>query len=256
MRKDLENKKILIVGAGGLLGSHLVELILSLGGKVIAADINISFMKKRFQSFEVNVDGSNLSLVEVDITLENDAKELFFRVGCLDGAVNCTYPRNANYGMEFSKVELSSFNENVSLHLGSAFLFMQQCVKYFKNRKESFSLVNLASIYGVVAPRFDIYDETDMTMPVEYAAIKSAIIHLTKYVSKYVSDSEFRINVVSPGGILDEQPSKFCLEYKKHTNGSGMLNVKDVLGAISFLLSDESKFINGQNIIIDDGFSL
>ncbi len=99
-------------------------------------------------------------------------------------------------------MSLDSFNENIALHLGSAFIFTQQCAKYFKNKNTPFTLVNISSIYGVIAPKFEIYNGTPMTMPVEYAAIKSAILHLNKYVVTYVNDSRFRINSVSPGGIF------------------------------------------------------
>ena len=71
-----------------------------------------------------------------------------------------------------------------------------------------------------------------------------------------MQNSDFRINSVSPGGIFDNQPEIFLSEYKKHTLGKGMLNVDDVSGAISFLLSEHSRYINGQNIVVDDGFSL
>ncbi len=95
-----------------------------------------------------------------------------------------------------------------------------------------------------------------MTMPVEYAAIKSALIHLSKYVVAYMNDSKFRVNVVSPGGILDKQPEEFIEAYKKETLGKGMLNVSDVVGSILYLLSDSAQYVNGQNLIVDDGFSL
>jgi NAD(P)-dependent dehydrogenase (short-subunit alcohol dehydrogenase family) len=116
--------------------------------------------------------------------------------------------------------------------------------------------VNLSSIYGVVAPDFDIYKDTTMTMPVEYAAIKSAVIQLTRYVSSYMADSRFRVNVVSPGGLFDQQPDSFLDKYKARTLGHGMLDPADICGAILFLLSDQSKYMQGQNLIVDDGFTL
>lgn len=93
-------------------------------------------------------------------------------------------------------------------------------------------------------------------MPVEYAAIKSGLLHLNKYAVKYVSNSYFRINSVSPGGIFDSQPAAFLEAYKKKTHGAGMLDVRCMVGSIVYLLSDQSKFVTGQNIVVDDGFSL
>jgi NAD(P)-dependent dehydrogenase (short-subunit alcohol dehydrogenase family) len=258
MDKLLEKKSILVVGAGGLLGAKLVSAILQQGAKVIATDINVELMCERLSSLGVDLQSQNLFCSELDITKEVSVKSFFLDKNqqILDGAVNCAYPRNKTYGKHFFDVTIDSFNENLSLHLGSAFLFTQQCASYFLERKNPFSLVNISSIYGVIAPKFEIYHDTTMTMPVEYAAIKSAIQHLNKYAVSYVNDSRFRINSVSPGGIFDNQPEAFLQAYKEKTNGAGMLNVDEILGAILFLLSEQSKFITGQNIIVDDGFSL
>lgn len=252
----LENKSILIMGAGGLLGSHLTYECLNRRARIIAVDSNMELMQQRLVELGVDINHSYVSLNVIDITNESQLKEFFAKLPLIDGAVNATYPRNKKYGAHFFDVTLESFNENLSLHLGSSFLFAQQCAAYFKKHNHTFSLVNISSIYGVVAPKFEIYANCNMTMPVEYAAIKSALLHLNKYIVAYVNDSRFRINAVSPGGIFDSQPESFLHAYKENTHGAGMLNVKDILGSIIFLLSDDSKYTTAQNIIVDDGFHL
>lgn len=257
MDELLKGKTILIAGAGGLLGSQIVPAALEQGATVIAADLNLEGMQQRLESVGVDLNSGTLSLVELDITSEESVTVLFENSNkAIDGAVNATYPRNKTYGKHFFDVTAASFNENMSLHLGSAFLFMQQAAAYFKRTEQPLSLVNISSIYGVVAPKFDIYDNTPMTMPVEYAAIKSAIQHLSKYAATYINDSRFRINCVSPGGIFDHQPEQFLDAYKLNTHGAGMLDVKEVIGSVLFLLSEQSRYVTGQNIIVDDGFSL
>ena len=95
-----------------------------------------------------------------------------------------------------------------------------------------------------------------MTSPIEYTAIKSGIISITRYLSKYCKGDNIRINSISPGGIFDNQPKSFVQNYKDSCNSKGMLESEDITGALLFLLSDESKFIHGQNIIVDDGWTL
>jgi NAD(P)-dependent dehydrogenase (short-subunit alcohol dehydrogenase family) len=251
----LNNKTIVVAGAGGLLGSMLIQCLLKSGASVIATDISIDVIKNRLNQIGCEYVPEFITFERLDVTNDESVVRFFKEKIKIDGAVNCSYPRNKTYGKHFFDVSLESFNENLSLHLGSAFLFSQQCAAYFQKHKTPFSLVNISSIYGVVAPKFEIYEGTNMTMPVEYAAIKAAILQLNKYVSSYVSDSKFRVNSVSPGGILDGQPDSFLEKYKEKTNGTGMLDVNDVLGAILFLLSDSSNFMTGQNLVVDDGFS-
>lgn len=251
---------IIVAGFGGLLGAQLTAYLLKNQNRVIAFDREVNQSSERLKSLGVDIDHNSLDLYELDITQEADVK-VFFQALIdqkvkIDGAVNATYPRNSTYGKSFFEVSLENFNENVNLHLGSAFLFMRECANYFETLKTAFSLVNVASIYGVVAPNFDVYKNTNMTMPVEYAAIKSAILHLSKYTASYINNSDFRVNSVSPGGIFDNQPEKFLDAYKSQTHGSGMLDVTSVLGGIEFLLSSQSKYMTGQNIVIDDGFTL
>jgi NAD(P)-dependent dehydrogenase (short-subunit alcohol dehydrogenase family) len=252
----LNKKSFLVIGGGGLLGSHLTASMLDQGARIIAIDIDLEQMKQKLSLSDVNLTSKKLSLSSIDITDEDAVKKFFSQIDHIDGAVNCSYPRSINYGNSFLNVSQSDFNNNVALHLGSAFLIMRECASYFDKNKHKFSLVNLASIYGSKAPDFSIYEGTNMTMPVEYAAIKSAIIHLNRYVVSFISDSSFRVNSVSPGGLIANQPEKFIDLYKKKTLGKGMLSPDDVIETIIFLLSNASQYINGQDIVVDDGFTL
>lgn len=251
----LKDKTILVTGAAGLLGSQVTAAALAQGASVIATDLNIQAMSARLAPL-TNIEAAELTMVELDSTNEQAMQGFFAQQQNICGAVNCTYPRNKQYGTHFLEVSLDSFNENLSLHLGSSFLFIQQCAAQFIKQQSPLSVVNISSIYGVRAPEFSIYDNTPMTMPVEYAAIKSALLHLGKYASAYVKDSRFRVNSVSPGGILDGQPDAFLAAYKERTNGRGMLSPEDFNGAIMFLLSEQAQYVTGQNIVIDDGFTL
>lgn len=252
----LEGKKIVVAGAAGLLGAQLVHKLIQQGAEVIAIDRDLTSLNDKLSKSGVDINSSVLQKFILDLSEESAVVKFFDSAEGITGAVNCSYPRNKNYGKHFFEVAQADFNENISLNLGSSFLFMQQCARYFEQHQTEFSLVNISSVYGVIPPKFSIYDNTKMTMPVEYAAIKSGLIHLSRYVAKYVANSKFRVNLVSPGGIFDHQPEDFLKAYKKETLGKGMLDVSDVLGSIVFLLSSMSGFVNGQNIIVDDGFSM
>jgi len=255
----LENKVIVITGGAGLIGSEFAKTVLENNGTVIIAD----FDKKRgvitanklkelvstgiidFQWLDINNKESILRVIDI----------LNKKYGRIDALVNNAYPRNKNYGQKFEDVTYDDFCENININLGGYFLTSQQFSEYFC-RQGFGNIVNISSIYGVVAPRFEIYNNTKLTMPVEYAVIKSGLLHLTKYMSKYFKGKNIRVNAISLGGILDAQPVSFIQNYNDLCLNKGMLDATDITGTLLFLLSDKSQYINGQNIVVDDGFTL
>ena len=95
-----------------------------------------------------------------------------------------------------------------------------------------------------------------MISPIEYSAIKSGIIAISLYLAKYCKGQNIRFNCISPWGILDNQPESFLDRYQKNCLSKGILDPEDVTGTLIFLLSDQSKYVNGQNIIVNDGWGL
>ncbi len=93
-------------------------------------------------------------------------------------------------------------------------------------------------------------------MAVEYMAIKSVIIHLMRYMAKYFKGYNIRFNCNSPGGISDKQPDSFLKKYKNYSISKGMMENNDLTGTLIYLLYDLSKYVNGQNILVDDGWCL
>jgi len=256
----LQNKTIVVVGAAGSIGQVIVRETLTAGANVVALDRNTGGLDALSQSAEAWDSRLRTSLVDMTdrASIEQALAHAEAEFGSVDGAVNTAYPRNANYGRHFFDVEFGDFCENTGLHMGGYFLFMQCCARYALAQQRPFSLVNLSSIYGSMAPRFDVYAGTAMTMPVEYAAIKAGLEHMTRYVNAYMKgrQSGFRANCVSPGGILAGQNETFLAQYGEHCLSKGMLDADDVTGAIVFLLSDFSRYLAGQNLIVDDGFSV
>jgi len=248
---DLNNKVIVIFGGAGRLGREFVNAVSKNGATVVIADID--------EKAASRMVSKKVEFLKVDITSRSSVRGTLDRVmkkhKKIDAVVNTSYPRNKNYGRKLEDVTYDDFCENVDLHLGGYFLVSQQAAILFK--KQGFgNVINLSSVYGVIAPRFEIYKGTSITMPVEYAAIKSAIILLTGYMANYFKGSGIRFNCISPGGILDGQSKGFKSAYKKFCSSKGMLDAKDIVGTLLFLLSEDSKYINGQNIIVDDGFTL
>lgn len=255
MLTRIKDKIVVITGGAGLLGKEFCQAIAANGAIAVMAEYDLSVAEK-----VCNTLGNSLIVpAQVDITNKDSVSGLIATIsekyGRIDALVNSAYPRNKNYGKHFFDVTYDDFCENVGLNLGGYFLTSQQFAKFFYEQGYG-NIINLASIYGVVAPRFQIYNDTPMTTPVEYAAIKSGLIHLTKYMAKYFKGKQIRVNTISLGGIEDRQPEPFLKAYKDFCLNKGMLDAKDVCGTVLFLLSDLSEYVNGQNIVVDDGFTL
>lgn len=259
MQTMLNDKVVIVTGGAGLIGRAFVRCIVEHDGIAIVADVNKQAGNEFVEEVKTDSPQAKVEFVEVDITSKESLTKMLFclhdKHGRIDALVNNAYPRNENYGRKFEDVSYDDFCQNVSMHLGGYFLAAQQVTGYFKKQGHG-SIINMASIYGVVAPRFVVYEHTNITMPVEYAAIKSAVIHLTTYLAQYLKGSNIRANCISPGGVLDGQPAEFLSRYNSFAASKGMLEANDLQGTLLFLLSDMSKFVNGQNIVIDDGWSL
>jgi NAD(P)-dependent dehydrogenase (short-subunit alcohol dehydrogenase family) len=255
----LNNKVIVVTGGAGALGSIFVDAIATRGAIAIAADINLGMAQRVAEKWQFQTGGGSVEAAELDITSMNSVSELIKnlhqRFGKIDAVVNNAYPRNKNYGRRLEEVMYQDFCENVDSHLGGYFLVAQQFCMAFKAQGHG-NLINMSSIYGSMAPRFEVYEGTSMTMPVEYAAIKSAVAHLTRYFAQYYKGHGIRVNCLSPGGILANQSPDFLAAYNAHCASKGMLAPNDVIGTLLFLLSDESRYMTGQNLFVDDGFSI
>lgn len=255
----LENKNIIVVGGAGLLGQAFCKAIVAQGGNVVVADIDVVRAEQAVGHVRAAGGTGSVGAAVVDITskasLQALIKRCSERFGRIDAVVNNAYPRNKNYGRRLEQVEYADFCENVNLHLGGYFLSTQQFAEHFREQGGG-AVINVSSIYGTVAPRFEVYEGTPMTMPVEYAAIKAALQHLSVYFMRYYKGHPIRFNCLVPGGILDKQPEAFLNAYRQYSQTKGMLAPEDLCGALVFLLSDLSQYVNGQNLIVDDGWSV
>lgn len=255
---DLVGKSILITGAAGRIGSATARLAVAAGADVILSDISgdrLSRLEQELTSISVN----KVFSIEADLTSENGIDQLLSQsldcVSAITSAVHSAYPTSPGWGARFEELTAENLNQDLSMQLGGAILFSQRILAHFDHCGAG-DLVHISSIQGVRAPKFEHYEGTEMTSPVEYAAIKSGVISITRWLAKYYSNKGIRVNCVSPGGITDAQPPVFLERYRQACANIGMLTADQVASVIIFLLSPQSLAINGQNLVVDDGWSL
>ena len=240
----LKDKVIIVTGGGGLLGKEFIKNLKSKGAIAINADINI---KTDYEKNNLFVDiTSKDSIVEA-------IKNIISVYGKIDGLVNNAYPRTNDWGEKFEDIKYESWQMNVDMQMNTTFLFIQKVMPELLKTKGA--IVNIASIYGVVGNDFTIYEGTNMTSAAAYSAIKGGIINFSRYLASYYGRHGVRVNCVSPGGIFDNQNEIFVKNYENKVPLKRMGNPDDIAPAVSFLLSDEAKYITGQNLIVDGGWT-
>jgi NAD(P)-dependent dehydrogenase (short-subunit alcohol dehydrogenase family) len=241
----LRDKIIIVTGGNGLLGKDIIARISAEGALCINVDIN----------HETNKE---LTEIKCDITdnksTDNAIDKIIEKFGRIDGLVNNAYPRTTDWGNKFEDIHYDSWKKNVDWQLNTYFYFSQKVSKYMVKSQVG-SIINMASIYGIVGPDFGVYEGTSMTMPAAYSAIKGGIINFTRYLAAYLGPNNVRVNAVSPGGIFDNQNTIFVDNYVKKVPMRRMGLPDDISPMVVFLLSDEAKYITGQNIIIDGGWT-
>lgn len=259
-QSELEGKVVVITGGAGLIGRSFVKAVINSGGTAIIADADESAGKRVTEELTAELETDHIDCIKLNIVDAKSVQEMISDVlgkhQRIDALVNNAYPRNKNYGRKFEDVEFEDFCNSLSLHLGGYFLVSKEVSKVMM-KQQSGVIVFMASIYGFMAPRFELYEQTDFTSPVEYSAIKGGLLSLTKYMASYLGKHGIRVNALSPGGVYNNQPESFVDQYvKKVVVEKRMANPSDLAGALTFLIGDGARYVTGQNIVVDGGWSI
>ncbi len=237
-----------VIGGNGLIGKEITNILLSKNHSVICIDLEISA-----------ITHPNLHSIVFDITQFQNFEDFLhtnFSEVKLAGVVNCSYPRTKDWGASLSDISYGSFSENLNLHLNSYTWISKIFGDYFSNKKQKASLVNYSSIYGFLGPNPNLYNDLNMGVPFPYAPIKAGIINATKYLASIYGQKNIRFNCVSPGGVLDKQNPKFVARYSNITPLGRLATPYEAAAPAIFLLSEESSYITGHNLIVDGGYSI
>jgi NAD(P)-dependent dehydrogenase (short-subunit alcohol dehydrogenase family) len=239
-------KNVVFIGGSGLIGSELIN----------DKDINVNFNCINFDL----VYKKNSFFYKTDASKQEQLKKSIIKVlkrfGNIYAVVNCVYPKVLQR-KELPNINANKFLREINNHFG-IYLNVIQCFAKFFDKDKISKIINFSSIYGSITPKFEIYRSTSIsTMPLQYSIIKNAINTMMVYSAKFFLKKKIKINNISPGGVLGlKENKKFIANYGKFTSSGTLLNKKDVTKIVFFLLSSGSDKITGQNIVIDDGFSL
>ena len=239
---NIDNKTIALLGCTGIIGSELANFLGSSKINLILGDINIDKCKKIKEDIE-KLNICDITVIKIDVYDEKSIFDFFNNI-------------------KKTHEKLDVLMKVLEGNLVGATICSQEACKIFI--KQGFgNIINIGSVYGIVAPDQRIYEESKniysketFNSPVSYAISKAGIIHLTKYLASYYRQQNIRVNCLSPGGVFDNHDDSFNANYSKRTLIGRMADKSDFNGAIAFLCSDSSRYMTGENLVIDGGWTV
>tara|TARA_B100001057_G_scaffold463785_1_gene518322 strand:- start:626 stop:1411 length:786 start_codon:yes stop_codon:yes gene_type:complete len=255
-----KNKTTFISGAAGNIGKGLCEKFASEGSNLIITDKDkkrLQIIKKKLnKNFKTKVEyvESDLTNYESRVVMLKFIKKNFKKIDFIINNAGFTSSQlnNLDWNGNIDEQKIGLWNKAIEVNLSSIFHISKELKKLQKKSNNS-AIINLGSIYSVLGPDLELYKSTNLGSPAAYFASKGGLLQLTRWLAS--SLAPIRVNMVSPGGIYNNQSTKFVKKYVKKLLIKRMCKVNDVINLVRFLCSNQSSYITGQNILVDGGIS-
>jgi len=254
----LDGKVVVLTGAGGFLGSFFSKFLYDKGAKVILVD------NEKYNECCKLVSGMDgCFAVKCNITNELEVDyftdTIFRMMKNVDILINNAAARQTtivdgkNVGFERFPVEL--WQQNLDVNLTGTFLCCREFGKHFIEQGHGV-ILNMGSQYGIIGCDQRVYGDTGMiNSSAAYAATKSGILGLTRYLAAYWQGKNIRVNCLSPGGVFHDQDTQFVKNYVEKTMIKRMGTPEDLANAVLYLISDASEWVTGFDMVVDGGWT-
>lgn len=257
---DMHGRVALVTGACGHVGSTVVSAFAELGASIAILDLDggaCDLLATRARA-TWGVDAVPLAAdLRNSQTVAGIPAHLAATLGRLDVLVHCaalvgTYPLEG-WVTSVEDQSIDTWREALEVNLTSSFALTQAVLPLLRSSGHG-SIINVASIYGLVGPDWSLYQGTDLGSPAAYAASKGGLLQLTRWLATTLAP-DIRVNAISPGGILRNTPEPFRSRYESRTPLGRMGVEEDLIGAAVFLATDLSSYVTGHNLVVDGGWT-
>ena len=261
MMKNLNNKTVLITGAGGVLGTSHVSNLLENDANVIATEMpgyNSQVLKEKFSSY------SNFFYSDLDMRNECQIKTIFKRLKS-EGLYPNVVINNAAITGEllvgegksfpvFAETTIEDWDKTLRVNLTGPFLLARQMDVDIVG-KYPCQLINVASMYAFFGPHHNIYEGMPFKSFCAYSTSKAGIHGLTVWLASYWAERDCTVNTLATGAVFNGHSKEFKERVSALTMINRMADPQDISGAMLFLCSENARYITGQIINVDGGFS-
>ena len=257
----LDRERVLVSGAGGILGSSLCAALIEAGASVVALDND----KASLDALRSAHPDGLLEAAVVDVGVENavvDAVERAWQRGRITGLVNNAASKSHSLDGFFAPFEsstLETWREVNATNLDGSYLLAREVGRRMATSGGG-TIVQIASIYGVVGPDQRVYEgsrylDRQISSPAVYSASKAGVLGLMRFLATLWGESGVRVNAVTPGGIASGQNEEFDKKYSARVPLGRMAEPADIVHPIRVLLSPASAYVTGHNLIVDGGLT-
>jgi NAD(P)-dependent dehydrogenase (short-subunit alcohol dehydrogenase family) len=257
---DLSGRVALVTGGAGHLGAEIIATLAELGADVAIVDADeprcIPLAEEISTDFGVHTLPLITNIAE-DAQVKEAVEETVDTFGRLDIVINAAAfvgtTELEGWAVPFEKQSAETWRKAIDVNLTSAFVLSQATAPHLRASGHG-TLINVASIYGVVGPDMRLYDGLDMGNPAAYGASKGGLLQLTRWLATALAP-DIRVNAITPGGISRGQNPSFVDKYNARVPLDRMATEEEMKGAIAYLASDLSTYVTGQNLIVDGGWT-
>lgn len=259
---NLRGQTAVVTGGAGGLASCFCEVLSELGADLILLDFREDALIEAAAKLQGKF-GATVTPITVDLESEESLRIAMARVlelrPKLEILINCAaFVGSSNlegWVAPLAGQSVATWRRALEVNLTAAFTLSQGLAPALKASGNG-RIVNVSSIYGVAAPDFSLYDDLPgMGNPAAYACSKAGLVQLTRWLSTALAP-EVRVNCLSPGGVYSGQPEEFVRRYAARTPLARMANSGDIAGVIAFLATDLSRYMTGQNLMVDGGWTV
>lgn len=264
---DLSGRTAIVTGGGGILGQGFCEVLAAHGANVAVFDVDDKAAARTVDAIKTASPSAKVIAVPCDVSSAASVGSAVARVvkecGGIDILHNNAATKTGDLARFFASFEdytLETWREIMGVNIDGMFLMAQAVGKQMIAQGRGGSIVQTASVYGIVAPDQRIYEGSQflgraINTPAVYAASKAAVIGLTKYLASYWGAHGIRVNTLTPGGVESGQNDVFSQKYSARVPLARMARADEMQSALLFLASDASSYMTGQNLVIDGGLS-
>ena len=263
---SLKGKTAVITGGAGILGKHFSGGLARCGSHVVVVDLN----EKEGEMLAADLTrryGQRCISIVCDVSEPASVNSMVDEVVKQFGDIHVLHNNAASKSLDleaffasFEEYTLDQWREVTKVNLDGMFLVAQAVGKKMVEQNRGGSIIQTASIYGVLGPDPRVYENSFylgrlINTPAVYSASKAAVIGLTKHLATYWADQNIRVNCLTPGGVESGQNDSFKEKYSNRVPLGRMAQAEEMVGALLYLASDASSYVTGQNIIVDGGLS-